>query len=112
MGVVVVVVLLLYSRSLIPCFRKLGRLWVVLHLLLLVLLASSSPSFFSAAQSIPDGPAFPPTVAPTNLSIGELPDALYAEILRATAQITNEVQQNFSYCITDGYVVTAKNSKP
>jgi hypothetical protein len=37
---------------------------------------------------------------------------LYTEILRATAQITNEVQQNFSYCITDGYVVTVKNSKP
>jgi hypothetical protein len=35
---------------------------------------------------------------------------LYAEILRATASITNEVQQNFSYCITDGYVVTVKNS--
>jgi hypothetical protein len=63
-------------------------------------------------QSISDGAAFPPTVAPTNLSIGELPDALYAEILGATASITNEVQQNFSYCITDGYVVTVKNSKP
>ncbi|CAM6061208.1 unnamed protein product [Sphagnum tenellum] len=90
------------ASSLQLCKLICYRLWVVLHLLLLVLLASSSPSFLSAAQSIPDGPAFPPTVAPTNLSIGELPDALYAEILSATAQITNEVQQNFSYCITDG----------